>query len=548
MNESPSPRQYDWAAIGLAAIALIVTALPYILGYLWPHTGKEFGGVVMNFEDSYSYLAKMRQGQEGSLLYQIPFTSEEHDGALIGTFYFFWGWSARLTGWPLIFWWHLSRIFCSALLLLVAYLFASQFLKDWSQRLFAFSLAIFGSGLGWFVLLVQGPLTPEKIIPDFRMPEAHPFFTLLTFPHFSFATALLLATFLLVLLYLEKGSRRYSLGAGVTALLMTVALPYLALALAWILALYLGILLIRKEGPDASRILGLWPVAVFPLPSLLYFASVLATNPVFGEWWEQATTPSPPLWDYALAFGIILLLALPAFKSAWREKGSLFLAIWTLGIILLLYLPLNPQRRMIQGAHIPLSILATMGTYNYFLTWLEKSGIFAKIVTWRPERYKAKSLKKFALILLFLLTLPSNLYIVGSLGLTMIRGDFPFFRDKEEVEVVDWLAANAPEDAIVLSSYETGSYIPSRAGARVFIGHWAETTGFQRKLAAVDRFFAETTPDEWRIEFLRGNGIDYLFYGPREGVLGRFHPEGAPYLEQVFANNLVTVYSVNIPR
>jgi len=49
----------------VALITLALTALPYTLGYVMAPPDMEFGGLVMNIEDSQSYLAEMLKGPKG---------------------------------------------------------------------------------------------------------------------------------------------------------------------------------------------------------------------------------------------------------------------------------------------------------------------------------------------------------------------------------------------------------------------------------------------------------------------------------------------------
>ncbi|NIN63631.1 MAG: hypothetical protein GTO63_02720, partial [Anaerolineae bacterium] len=94
----------------ISALTLSVANSPYLLAYALAPPNMEFSGAVMNFEDSYGYLAKIRQGSEGRLLYQIRFTSEDHEGAFVGGFFLALGWICALTGLPVMWMWHLSRI------------------------------------------------------------------------------------------------------------------------------------------------------------------------------------------------------------------------------------------------------------------------------------------------------------------------------------------------------------------------------------------------------------------------------------------------------
>ena len=529
----------------ITAITLLLTSLPYLLGYALVPADMEFGGLVMNVEDSQSYLAKMLQGAQGRWLYHIPFTPEEHEGAFIGGFYLFWGWVARLLGLPIIYLWHASRIICGALLLLVTYLFIARFLGDSSERIFAFLLSALGSGFGWALLLTGQPFLWDSFPVDFKMPEAHPFFTILTFPHFSFATAMLLAIFLLLLEHLRRGGLLWSGLAGIATLLLIIAQPFNVAIVAAVLLAYLVLLLVLKRLPPRRRLWGLLPLALIPLPLIIYYYLVFTTNPVFGSWWEQASTPSPHPLHYLLAYGPFILV-IPGIMALIREKGEgLFLVAWAVVIPPLLYLPVAPQRRLVEGLHIPLSILATIGVYRYLLPAIESSRLWARITS--HERYEPKSLRRFVLVAILLLTLPSNLYILASLGVTASQHPYPFYHERDEVEAVDWLATHASDDEIVFTTYWTGSYIAARAGNRVFLGHWAETMNYAQKMDEAKTFFGQAS-DEWRKALLRDYNISYLFYGPRERAIPGFEPEGKPYLMESYSNQLVTIYRVVISK
>ena len=51
--------------------------------------------------------------------------------------------------------------------------------------------------------------------------------------------------------------------------------------------------------------------ALVTLPLSVYTLWVTQADPVLRGWTAQNVTPSPPVWDYALGYGLILALAVP---------------------------------------------------------------------------------------------------------------------------------------------------------------------------------------------------------------------------------------------
>jgi hypothetical protein len=530
----------------MAVIVLAVTFLPYAFGYLLAPPGWEFGGVVMNFEDAHGYLAKMNQGAAARLTYQIPFTSEDHEGAFIGGFFLALGWTCRLTGLPVIWMWHLSRLVFGFVLLLLAYLFAALFLSDRKQRLVCYLFVCLSAGFGWVVLLTGRLSILGFPVIDAKMPEAHIFFTILTFPHFSLGAALLLVIFMLTHVFHTTRRWRYSVLAGMASFALTIVHPYNTLIVAGTLAVWWMAVLWNQRRIPVRESAALAIVGLMTAPTLLYYLYVFSSNPAFGAWASQSGSASPHPAHYLIGYGPLLILGLPAMIQQARKVDPVtsMPLIWVIVVALLLYAPLKQQRRMVEGVHVPLSILATMGLYAWYLPRMERSPRVRRLVALNQKAYSPRKMRNFIVFLVLVLTVPSNLYILTSLTVTMVQHPYPFFHERAENEAIEWLDSETEPGDAVFADWGTGSYIPARIDHRVFVGYWAETANFDSKLDIVDRFFSVETPDSWRLQTLEQYDIAYVYSGPRERMLGAFDPDTADYLTPVFANDLVTIYRV----
>ncbi|MGB8646407.1 MAG: hypothetical protein WCF84_14305 [Anaerolineae bacterium] len=554
----------EWlAATGLSLVLVALTTVPYILGYALSGTDKEFSGVIMNPEDSNSYLAKMQEGYAGEWLYTIPYTSEAQRPEFLGGFYMLLGHLARLSGLSVLAMWHLSRLVTGVLLCLVVFSFISRFIRDPVARWFAFLLALTGSGLGW-VLFMFGQKDWLGFFPvDFKMPEAHLFFTLLTFPHFIMGTTLILVSVGLTFRMLETGQLRHALGAGISNFGLSIVYPFLIYLVATILLLNWLMLVweerdrymqwFRQRGVSAEpaqlrRIVGdrgiraafLGAISMLiPAPLLLYYLWVLRTNPIFQAWDAQSITPSPNPLHYVLAYLPMFVLAAPALRDR-RLRG---LWLWVLAVGLLVYAPLNPQRRFIEGVQVPLAILAAGGLMAYYLPRLCATQMF-QVVSSRPG-YSAAGLQRLVLILLLFVFAISNFYILASTSLTAAADQpYPLFRSPAEFQAVRWMGANLPSGAVVLATYEIGSLIPTRTNLKVVIGHWAETPNFIDKYSEIEKFFTPVTSDRFRRDLIASERVDYILYSPTEKNLGDWDIEDQPYLRRIYTNTQITIYAV----
>jgi hypothetical protein len=269
--------------------------------------------------------------------------------------------------------------------------------------------------------------------------------------------------------------------------------------------------------------------ALVSAPILFYSAWRFASHPVYRTWAAQNRILSPHPFHYLAAYGLPLALATFSVRGVWRTRGPAWAALAWVGVVpLLVYLPFNLQRRLVEGVQVPLSLLAAMGT--------------ARIVDLQPRNLSLRSRLTAGVLLIGLL--PTNAMLVAGNAAALQGLPSPVFQDAEQIAALTWLDHQVRPDDVVLSSYETGNYLPVRARARAFVGHGPETTNADHKKALVARFFNAASDDRWRQGLLREYGVDYVFWGPAERRLGAFDPSTASYLQQTFSAQEYAVFGV----
>jgi len=516
-------RSQSWAlAAALSLIAAGCALAPYWLAAGRVGLGASFSGFLINPQDGFSYLAKMRQGALGAWGFLLPYASAPGEPVLLFVYYLALGHLARLLGLPLLYTYHAARLLGTLLMFLAAYALLELCLQQVRARWAAFVLILFGSGLGWLGL-------PFGIWGnDLLIPEAIPWFSGLTNAHFPLACAALLGLFYALLDRQGPPPRRATLAAScslVLALVQPLALPVPALAAAgW------GLLEIwrqRRVKPlmqavrtqrDTTIIVGAALLA--SLPVLLYDLWITQVHPVLRSWSAQNQTPAPPLLETLLGFGLPLLLAgLALWRSPEsRAPGPRLLAAWFAAGLLMVYLPFSLQRRMLLGLYFPLAGLAGLG-----VAWLSERGV----------RYLP------ALGLVVALGLPSNL-VVAAAGVTAAARMDPgvTIRD-DELQSYRWLEAHAPRRALVLAGPISGSRLPAFADVRVLYGHPFESPEADVAKALVTALYGGAEGSE---QLLRSHQVDYVLYGPEERSLGS--PSWLDTLQPVFRLGEVTLYKV----
>jgi hypothetical protein len=458
---SVAGREWRWAWVASLLIVGLVS-LPYLVSWLLTPAGFQFTGLLVNPVDGHSYLAKIGQGAAGSWLFRLPYTPEPHEPVFVYSYYLALGHLAPANS-PLTWVWlyHLARSVFGVALLLAFYGTASLFMQDVAQRRLAFLFAGLASGLGW--LVGSGP--------DLTVPEAVTFASLLVNGHFG-------ATLLLILLAVggitvAPADRRWWALLPIASVWLAMIQPYALLVVGLATGGWVAIRWVQERRlprlPSGRLVL----VGLAASPVLAYYLWMLRANPHIGRWMAQNITPSPPLWQWLTAYGILVpLAAAGAWRCAKRRTPEdWLLLVWVGAQLALMLLPISMQRRLSTGLHLPLCLLAAIG-------WREV--IAHRLVARRRRLLEAG---------LLLIAFPSNLLLLLAGPHAVLTGDPYVLLTDDQWQAMAWLRERVPAEAVVLTDDELGTIVPAwGGGARVVYGHPFETLDAEEKRAAVNRF------------------------------------------------------------
>ncbi|MGB7537653.1 MAG: hypothetical protein WBM17_03865, partial [Anaerolineales bacterium] len=344
--------------IAISLIIALLTLIPYALAYAGAGEYR-FTGFLFNPYDAASYLAKMRQGYNGQILYSLAFTEDPGPGALLFPYYLILGHLARLLKLPLIAIWHTARILGGAFFLTVAWEFFGRIgLSDRGRRI-AWIILILGSGFG-FLAVPFGAFTADLWVAEYI-----PFLGLLTSAHFPLGSGLILLLAIRIALPASRPTAFSLATAFILGTALAVLQPFGFLPLGLALAVWMVWMRIFQGRFPEGALLHLAAAGLGFLPWAVYDFWITQSLPKFAMWFSQNQTPTPPLWDIALSLGLPgLILAVSfvrwiLFRAPARQKlGTvrsevLLPALWLALNLVLLYAPFSLQRRLMLGMWIP---------------------------------------------------------------------------------------------------------------------------------------------------------------------------------------------------
>jgi len=517
-----------------ALIFALAAALPYVVGYLNAPSGGAFTGNALEQArvDYNSHLAKMQLGLGGAWGYRILFTPEEHPAVLIQPFYLALGNLARLLGLPLDLVYHAARLIGAFGMVVAIWLLVARFLESPRVRWTAFLLATVTGGAGWLLYLIAPAQTTSLAPIEFWLFDAYTFLAALTFPHFCAAILLLVGLFLSFDGWLHAPTWKLTaLVAGMSLLLgwiqpFDLLLTALVIAALTLWALVRGRLVWRQA-------LRLIPVALAHAIPVIYHYAALESHPVWRAFNAQNITLSPPPVYYLFGYAWLLVPAISGvlYLRHARDGRLLLPVVWTLLTAILVYVPLQVQRRYLMGVQVPLAVLAAVGLEQVYGWWSARGG---------SQRWG-----RLLLTAGLLLSALSHALLLASVTLTANPASRPLlFLTADDLDALAWLRAQPPE-AVALAAFSSGGRIPAYTGRRVYLGHWIETMNFPARQRRVQAFFDPAgMSDAERLALLEENGVDVVWYDAAARMLGSWSPDEADFLRPAFVSDSVTIYEV----
>jgi len=568
-------------AIVWSLLVMVVTCGPHIEGRRIAGD-RYFSGLVSAVDDGNVYLQWIRQAAEGNWTLTNQYTTQEQSGLWFNALLLALGRTASLLNLTPAQVFHVARFIGGCLCLVSFFLLVAHLTPDRAVRWIALVLASLASGLGWlFMVLDRHHLAFAEPIDYGRwvyQPEAITFLSLVLNPLFAFSLSLICLTLLCALRGLETGRLTWTAGAGMLLLVLGNIHTYdiLVVNLTLVLWMILGALTQRWSWKRAAGHYAI--ILLLSAPSPAWQWHVMDADPVYRAKAETPTLAGPFL-NYALGQGVPWLLALLgagwALFSKSVERGRfVYVVVWAVVASLVIYAPVPSQRKLAEGMHFPICILAAVAVAKVLGGWMARHS--------RDGR-SARSRLILATTLVLLASIPSNAMFyadcleavwTNNVGLMHVLMP-PIYLQPGEMRAIEVLRADGTDQDVVMCSSMIGNHVPALTRCRVVAGHWAETLhlapaggGFRRlpfeayALPAVMGFFSSrATPAEkaqillrFRATYVLCGPIEEAIYASSAGVPPRA-PERAllaasdelsalPYLEPVHEEDGVSLFRV----
>lgn len=492
----------------ITTLVFVLSSVPYLAGHWFAGADVRFTWIVFDVTDTAQYYAWMRSFSQ-DILIANPLTPEAGSNRFFNLQWWLLGHLGFSTPLGATVTYQLLRVI--ALAAFAASLFWFCRIVIPGRALFAFTLIMFASGLGW-ILVVLKQWTGELRYPlDVQIAEANTFFSAMAFPHLLVAAALLLTVYCLYLRAESDRRWKYALLAGVTTFALGFSHGYDLIPAMAIPIATTGVLALRsRKLPGravvaAAIILGAGPPALYALALTELDATWSGVISQYGN--AGVYSPTPP--HLVILLGIPFLLALPQLRpSRWAglTTPGIFLRVWLIVGFFLLYIPTDYQVKMLIGYQIP-AVILMVETLLEVQSYISSRGRIA------PQILRVAPI---AILLVIALT---NIYLTAWRVVELRRQDYPYYLTVGDVAVLESLPQHVGEGDVVLSSPDVGIFVPVYSDARPFLAHWAQTLNFHDRRDLATYFYDSTTADGERHEVLTNEGITFVIYGPAEARL-----------------------------
>lgn len=507
----------------LSIIAIVITSIPYFLGFNQKNDFYEFSGFIIGVGDGNSYLAKMMLGASGEWLFTTPYTAYPQmkffaffPYILLGKFVAVPEQTLQLIG---LF--HLFRWAGIIFLILETYRFSSLFVRDKNTALLITFLLIFGGGLGWLAIIFPG-LVDHRMPLEFYSPETFGYLSVFSLPHLLFARAFLYKSFRTLLSSGDKAnnSKKPIIRSGFSLFMSGIFQPINLFIGMFVMGVYFLINSIKEKATSESlKKYFLWIVPASPLFFYNFFSFLF--DPYLSTWQNQNRINSPPFVDYLLAYGLAAFILILVYKKGLNKliNHQLFMNTWILLLPVLVYFPINIQRRLAEG--VWLCFCVYLGVFV-----IAKKNIITKI------------------LLTSVFILSNLLFTLGSIQ-TIQYVDAPIYSPKSIIEVGNYLQNKVRIGDVVIAPFDESNLLPAYAPVKVITGHGPESKNLDEITEKLDLFYQGDLSQLQTHNFFKPFNIKYIVIPKNLDIAMILHQFPVGQISQTYENIDYVVLKVN---
>ena len=523
----------------IAVVVPLLSMIPTWYGYRQAHPPEKiFMGFRFMAPDNYMYGSfAVQAADEGRLFMENRFTTEPQKGRFLLLGMWITGQICRITGLDFPAAWKVLTVIAGIAFMLATWSFTGFLFKEASSRMLAYVFVGFSGGLGWLLFLITGAPEPGITLPFVRDAFNHQWnwstFGSMLAPLWIGPEAILL----LCASFLAREGKN-----SVWRQLLLFVLP----PLIWFIHPYTGIAAYFTFGllPLVPVMGALWRIDAIPwdqvrdnlrrvspaLLSLIIVASYLlwarqdkvyAINGHTVFIWN----PTYSVFLYPFAYGLLLPLAIYGLKwvRSLHVRAREVMIAWLASSVILSVNPFLAGTKFQYLVHLPLALFGAHGVFE-----LSRRADWARVV----------SKGAGAMVLGVLLFLNTPLVLLKDFPAT--KDETLIYRSTSELEAIKFLKDKPFGN--VLCDAKSGNLIPWLAAKKVYVGHWFLTINHNEKQAKVVAFFDPSGHPDQKRDWLKEQGIRYVYVGPDEGAMGGVDP--ALGLRTIYDADGVKVYEV----
>lgn len=526
----------------LAILFLLVTNLVFIRLALQTPPHERYTGMGLEaVSDKLVYYAMIQQGYSGKLFMRNPHTTEPQADSLFSPQWFVIGQASKLFSVPVEISYHAARVILTVLFLWLIWLITARIFTNTFEQLLAYAAVLFSSGIGWLYYVAHPAIADTSInwlvrlrmVPaDLYVTELAPMTAFMQSPLFMLSYILLLVVWYLLVEGMRIRSWWVDASLFGSGLFLTLLHPYDAVV-ACITGVSYAVFVLWRSG-DMRTVRRAAVLIGGVLGAVGYHFSVLVRETAVSGWLSQNLAFSPPVASYLWGIGILFPFALLGIIVFVKRNESrlwwILIFVWSLSVVISIYLPFNVNRRFANAWLVPIAFLASYGLVYLF-------GCIRPVLA-----------KLFIGMSVALIAFSGTVYHLAQAALYVPSAaeHYAYYLNSPLQDALAYSASHSSSSSRILSNEEfIAMLFGAYSTATLYLGHPDQTIRYPLKKEQNEWLFGVTATDEAADRkrfFVRTAGIFYMvLYKPAlKNSLEWLTPIAVP----VFENELIRIYKL----